>query len=173
VHPIVVDSRGLVRAGNGRLEAARALGWKTIDIVRSDLPLAELAAFAVADNRTAELAGWDNEILLNLLSEPDIGDLSFSELELAALRKDARTFTFGLDDETGEGERSDADGPAAMDNSYHRDETGDGKSAERSSVPSRVDEKWLVVVTCRDEADQRSLLEELAAAGRECKALLG
>lgn len=67
--PIVVDGDGVVIAGNGTLEAARALGWKTIDVVRTKLKGAEARAFAIADNRTAELAEWDDVNLAALLGE--------------------------------------------------------------------------------------------------------
>lgn len=66
--PIVVDSKGVVIAGNGTLSAARSLGWSQIDIVRTDLDGPESTAFAIADNRTAELAEWDNEALIDTLS---------------------------------------------------------------------------------------------------------
>lgn len=61
--PIVVDKSGVVRAGNGTLEAAKRLGWQTIAVVESDLVGADMSAYAIADNRTAELAEWDDEIL--------------------------------------------------------------------------------------------------------------
>lgn len=61
--PIVVDKSGVVRAGNGTLEAAKRLGWETIAVVQSDLVGADMSAYAIADNRTAELAEWDDEIL--------------------------------------------------------------------------------------------------------------
>ncbi|MGD0462175.1 MAG: ParB/Srx family N-terminal domain-containing protein [Tepidisphaeraceae bacterium] len=80
--PIVVDSRGVVRAGNGQLAAARALGWSHIKVVRSDLPATELAAYAIADNRTAELAEWDAITLTSLLSGGELGDVGFTDDEL-------------------------------------------------------------------------------------------
>jgi hypothetical protein len=80
--PIVVDSRGVVRAGNGQLAAAKALGWTHIRVVRSDLPATELTAFAIADNRTAELAEWDKEVLAGVLSDPEIGDVGFTNEEV-------------------------------------------------------------------------------------------
>ncbi len=80
--PIVVDSRGVVRAGNGQLAAAKALGWTHIRVVRSDLPATELTAFAIADNRTAELAEWDAEILAGLLANPELGGVGFSDEEM-------------------------------------------------------------------------------------------
>ena len=61
--PIVVDRNNIVRAGNGTLEAAKQLGWDEIDVVRTDLNGSEAVAYAIADNRTAELAEWDDEIL--------------------------------------------------------------------------------------------------------------
>jgi ParB-like chromosome segregation protein Spo0J len=86
--PIVVDSKGVVRAGNGTLAGAKALGWTEIAIVRSDLPLSELTAYAIADNRTAELAEWDEDILAGVLSDPDLGDVGFDESEIAKLGND-------------------------------------------------------------------------------------
>jgi len=57
--PIVVTHDGIVVAGNGTLEAAKSEGWTEINVVRTTLEGAERTAFAIADNRTAELAGWD------------------------------------------------------------------------------------------------------------------
>lgn len=61
--PIVVDGRGIIVAGNGTHAAARNLGWTDIDVVRTDLTGPEAIAFAIADNRTAELAEWDQAAL--------------------------------------------------------------------------------------------------------------
>lgn len=75
--PIVVDADGIVRAGNGTLTAAKALGWTTIAVVRTGLSGVEATAYAIADNRTAELAEWDGsglaETLRALQSEEDEG----------------------------------------------------------------------------------------------------
>jgi len=91
--PIVVDSRGVVRAGNGTLEAAIALGWKKISIVRSKLDGADAVAYALADNRTSELSAWDHEGLARTLAslrEQDItlvADAGFTESDLRALAR--------------------------------------------------------------------------------------
>ena len=61
--PIVIDANGIVRAGNGTLLAAKQLGWNEIEIVRSTLKGSEATAYAIADNRTAELADWDTDAL--------------------------------------------------------------------------------------------------------------
>lgn len=65
--PIVVDLNGVVRAGNGTLEAVRDLGWTKIAIVRTDLAGSEATAYSIADNRAAELAEWDEQGLAAIL----------------------------------------------------------------------------------------------------------
>ena len=62
--PIVVcKDTGTVLAGNGTLAAAKELGWTTIGVIETKLKGTEAVAFAIADNRTAELASWDTELL--------------------------------------------------------------------------------------------------------------
>lgn len=61
--PIVIDMNNIVRAGNGTLEAARRLGWESIECVKTDLKGSDAIAYAIADNRTAELAEWDSNVL--------------------------------------------------------------------------------------------------------------
>ncbi len=66
--PIIVQKQGLVvRAGNGRVVAAKALGWTHIAAIVVDESDVEAVAFAIADNRTSELAEWDDEALTKLL----------------------------------------------------------------------------------------------------------
>ena len=66
--PIVVTKEGIVIAGNGTLQAARHLGWKQIEIVRTGLTGSDATAYAIADNRTAELAEWDDDALAQTLA---------------------------------------------------------------------------------------------------------
>lgn len=61
--PLVVDRKGMVLAGNGRLVVARAAGEKELWVTVSDLDGVERIAFSLADNRTAEFSDWDFESL--------------------------------------------------------------------------------------------------------------
>ena len=61
--PLVLHHANIVLAGNGTLQAAKNLNWKHISIYRTELSGPEAMAFALADNKTAELAEWDDEIL--------------------------------------------------------------------------------------------------------------
>ena len=72
--PIVVTKEGIVIAGNGTLQAARHLGWKQIEIVRTGLTGSDATAYAIADNRTAELAEWDDDALAQTLAALQIED---------------------------------------------------------------------------------------------------
>ena len=88
--PIVVDAKGIVLAGNGTLTAAKELGWTEIQITRTELAGVEATMFAIADNRTAELAEWEedklNAVLKSLQDEGvDLVDVGYSpeEIEMA------------------------------------------------------------------------------------------
>jgi ParB-like chromosome segregation protein Spo0J len=87
--PIVVDAKGIVLAGNGTLTAAQELGWTEIQIVRTELAGVEATAFAIADNRTAELAEWDDnlgDVLQSLASDGyDLSQIGFDQSDLDAL----------------------------------------------------------------------------------------
>lgn len=68
--PVVVQKKGMiVRAGNARVMAALELGWTHIAALVVDESDIEASAFAVADNRTSELAEWDDVALASVLGE--------------------------------------------------------------------------------------------------------
>lgn len=90
--PIVVakaQGGGLVViAGNGTLEAAKALGWTEIAVahIPNDWDADKARAYAIADNRTAELANWNDVALASALVDLDavgwdLADLGFEPVE--------------------------------------------------------------------------------------------
>lgn len=78
-NPVLVDTENVIIAGHGRVLAARDLGLTEIPtICLSHMTQEQIRAYIIADNKLAEEAGWDNEILkieldflMNL--EPEIG----------------------------------------------------------------------------------------------------
>jgi len=89
-HPIVIDSKGIILSGNGRYMAAVKLGWHEIQVVESDLTGSAATAYAIADNRTAELAEWDTTALAETLralqsEEFDTMAAGYSDGEIDAL----------------------------------------------------------------------------------------
>ena len=80
--PIVVTADKMVIAGNGTLEAARKLGWTEIVVAQApeDWDDATIRAYALADNRSAELADWDESVLQAILDELALGGWNIEEL---------------------------------------------------------------------------------------------
>jgi DNA modification methylase len=63
-NPVLVNDDGQIVAGHGRLEAAKLLGLAAVPTLRlSHLSPAEQRAYVLADNKLAEKAGWDRELL--------------------------------------------------------------------------------------------------------------
>ena len=63
-NPVLVDKNNLIVAGHGRAKAAKLLGMTEVPTVRlSHMTEAEMRGYVIADNRLAEKAGWDDEIL--------------------------------------------------------------------------------------------------------------
>lgn len=95
--PIVVDADGVIVAGHTRFRAAQRLGLATVPVhVATDLTPDEVRAYRLADNKTAELASWDDAMLsieLDALRGAGIDWtlLGFDEEELAKLLAPAGT----------------------------------------------------------------------------------
>lgn len=86
--PIVITEANVIVAGNGTVTAAKNLGWQTIEAVRvpADWSNDQVKAFALADNRTAELATWQPEVLAAQLIELEdagfeIAEFGFDKVE--------------------------------------------------------------------------------------------
>ena len=93
--PILIDSKGNIIAGHGRYLAALKLGLETVPVIVLDhLSEIEKRAYLLADNKLADLSGWDDEALASELAElrdteVDLGTLGFSDDELRVLLADA------------------------------------------------------------------------------------
>jgi DNA modification methylase len=74
--PIVVDDQGVIIAGHTRWKAAQKLGLETVPVhVATDMTAEQVRAYRIADNKTAELASWNKDLLreeLVSLGEIDI-----------------------------------------------------------------------------------------------------
>ena len=63
-NPIIVDKGNEIIAGHTRLKAAKKLGLEEVPVIKAeDLNEAQVKAFRIADNKTAEFAEWDMELL--------------------------------------------------------------------------------------------------------------
>jgi len=63
-NPILIDDGNGIIAGHGRVEAAKSIGLDQVPTVRlSAMSEAEIRAYVIADNKLAENAGWDRNLL--------------------------------------------------------------------------------------------------------------
>lgn len=107
---IVIDEDGVVLAGNATVEAARAAGLTNVQVVdadgstviavrRSGLTPEQKRRLALFDNRAAELAAWDSEVLRSLVDDTDLSGL-WSDDDLSALLGEAPAIVFPAFDES-------------------------------------------------------------------------
>ena len=82
--PIVIDKNGTIVTGHTRLKVAKKLGMKTVPcIVADDLTPEQIKAFRLADNKVAEAAEWDMELLnkeLDGIIDIDMSDFNFGDI---------------------------------------------------------------------------------------------
>jgi len=96
INPLIIDEDGNIIAGEGRYRAAISLGMRRIAVIRvSHLTKDELKLYLLADNRIAEDAGWDRQLLVVRLDElaksvPDITESGFEAAEIDSLSFDLR-----------------------------------------------------------------------------------
>jgi hypothetical protein len=109
-NPVLIDDDGMIIAGHGRVKAAKLLGLTAIPALRlSHLSAAEKRAYVIADNRLAEKAGWDAEILAIELR--GLIDLDF-EVELTGFGMDEIEIILDEGNKaTQEGSRAETDAP--------------------------------------------------------------
>lgn len=92
--PIVVDADGVIIVGHTRFLAAKKLGLKKVPVhVAEDLTPAQVKTYRIADNKLAEAAEWDEELLKlefqDLQLEVDLQLTGFSDDEIGRLLKEA------------------------------------------------------------------------------------
>jgi ParB-like chromosome segregation protein Spo0J len=146
--PLVVQAgTNLLRAGHGRLEAARRLyaegdhRWAQMAAVVVQWDNATGTAYAIADNRLTDMSGWDKAALERQLREVAVGDEALQSM-FSELAEELDLIV--ADDELEEPE---------------------GNVGE-------VPERFQILITCTDETHQRILLEELENRGVECRAVV-
>ena len=138
--PIVATSDGEIINGHTRFKASKSLGLEKVPvIIADDLTDEQIKAFRLADNKTGEIADWNESLLIKELEELD--DLDY----------DMGQFGFELDlddaDEDGDGYDDAGDIPDNID----------------------VVEAFALNVIVKDEAEQAELYEELLGRGYEVK----
>ena len=168
--PVVVDADNVVRAGNGLVRAARLLGWSQVAAYTTGLGGSEAIAYAIADNRTAELSEWDDDGLAAqveaLLAEGvQVESWGWPEDELADLMADDYPTPDAEPVEAPSGEQLDAlrekwktEPGQVWQLGRHRVACGDCRNAEE--VARLLDGQQInVAITSPPYASQRKYIE--------------
>jgi ParB-like nuclease domain len=142
--PLVVDADGVLIVGHTRLAAARKLGYTEVPVhVADTLTADQVRAYRLADNRTHDEATWDEDALT---------------AELAKVKEADLIAVTGFD---------------ATELDRYLNELGSGTAAQQDIGATEngfaYQEKYGVIVECRDEAHQQQVYDELTAAGQKCR----
>lgn len=100
--PIVVDKNNVIVAGHTRIKAAKKLGMEQVPcVIADDLTPSQVKAFRLADNKVAELATWNLEML-----EQELDELAELDIDMTGLgfefKPDAEEDDFDPDEVLGE-----------------------------------------------------------------------
>jgi DNA modification methylase len=105
LNPIIVDKDNVIIAGHGRYEAAKRLGLEKVPVIRAEhLTQAQIKAYRIADNRLAELAIWDEELLAVELAE--LEEINF-DMDLLGFNEDELNGLLDIKDEEVDYEKAD------------------------------------------------------------------
>ena len=82
IAPIIVDDDGVILAGHTRYKALKKLGYKECEVViASGLTEEQKKKYRLYDNKTAEMASWDQRKLSSELCDVDFLGFDFGQPE--------------------------------------------------------------------------------------------
>lgn len=153
-NPILIDENNVLIAGHGRTEAAKKLGIKEAPAIRlAGLTETQIKALRIADNQLALNAGWDDELLAIELQELD--EIGF-DLDLTGFSFDE------IENLLNGNPGADEEGRQGAD---------PGKDADQPTN-FKYEERYAVLVECKDEEEQAEIYTRLKDMGLACKVLV-
>ena len=107
--PVLINMDNIICAGHTRVEAAKLLELETIPVIRKEMTKAQFIAYNIADNKTGELATWDDDLLRECVS--DLGEIE--EVEIPGFNEEEIQDLMGSSDlgESKDSESEDEDSP--------------------------------------------------------------
>lgn len=144
-NPIIIDENDVIVCGHARMKAALILGLDEVPCIRAEeLTPVQIRGFRIADNKTAEIAGWDYDALLQEFQ-------SLSEMDF-----DLNLTGFNEYEQTAYGQ------PDAIPQPPDREEYEEYEHEANEEVL----QAYNIVVTCVGEAEKAALAEIIGETGR-------
>ena len=130
--PIVVNRPGMeVLAGNHTLQAVKELGWSEIAATFVEVDAEKARRILLVDNRSNDLAGYDTEALVDLLSElPDLEGTGYDESTLGELLDELAPIVAGEDEPPPLPDEPDTRPRELIRLGHHRLVCGDARDSE-------------------------------------------
>jgi hypothetical protein len=171
--PIVIDKRRIILKGNGTYLAAQQMGLTELWVTITELEGAEAVRYAIADNRTAELAEWDLENLgatLKGLKETghDILDLGWQDFEIEPILN-ADWSPTGLESlDSGDGTEKPKAGPVLLLTTEQREIVDQAiEKVREMAEDGTLSEGRCIELICAEDAHQRSRLRRRCRGCRD------
>jgi len=105
-NPIILDKENVIVAGHTRLEAAKRLGLKEVPTIKAEeLTKNQIKAFRIMDNKSAEYADWDYDLLMeeieDLKEDEDFNleTIGFSKADLDNIEKQSEKALEEIDED--------------------------------------------------------------------------
>ena len=100
--PLVIDKNNVIVTGHTRYQACKKLGITEVPcIIADDLNEKQIKAFRIADNKTNDMAEWNDDLLTielkDVLDEIDMTDFGFGDFELSMLMDDMEPESYDED----------------------------------------------------------------------------
>jgi DNA modification methylase len=77
--PVLINAKGRLIAGHGRVEAAKSLNLSSIPVIKLEyLTPTQVTAFSIADNKLTENSEWNEQLLADQINALTVADLDFS-----------------------------------------------------------------------------------------------
>jgi ParB-like chromosome segregation protein Spo0J len=146
-NPVLIDETGEIIAGHGRVMAAKHLALPEVPcLILTGLTAAQRQAYVLADNKLAELAGWDEDLLAQ-----ELKTLQSMDFDLEMIGFDMKDVENLIIEESGQQQEQKLNGQT---NSFE------------------YQEKYAVLVICNNEPHQAEIYNKLMSMGLTCKVLV-
>lgn len=162
--PIIVDRDGVIIAGHTRYKAAHLLGLEKVPcIVADDLTPEQIKAFRLADNKTAEFAEWDFELLAAELDELTAFDIDMDDLGFYSILEDSDF------DHLFEPQLTTQTKPVSEKEQPAQQPQNDNEPPEDDETKEPAARVFRVIVTLDSEDAMREMIERLNNEGYEAR----